>query len=510
MDKINIVVVGLEEGFNAVAFERRDKVGGLWSQSSDPTFTSALDETICNISKFVLDSPPFFASSDVAKYFDAYASHFELHRHVRFGTTVKKVTRNSSDNGWDVYITNSGGDSIMLFDKVVFGTGNQNIQMCPPIPSRDKFKGTVIHSQAYRSPEIFKDKKVLVVGLGNTACDVSLGLRKHTSKLYQANRRRRMIVSRYQDDGIPIDTQIPWPTLRLKYLIDHKLPWLINPIVDKFMVNKMISDAARSEPAESGLSRSKRLKRAEHRVREDWRLVPCSSLAHVHPAVQEDFMSALARGEIIPVQGVMPEIEMDGACGFPLKSAAEVYESNREVRTAGQEPHVPRLFQMIFPPRWASSVAFLSWVAPLETTWCVSELASMAVAQIWAAEAAKSVELSQLQRPANYRSPALLPSLDEMNAQVDAYHTWWRGEWEKEHSIRPGYVRAYSFYRFLHDAAGTGLYDNLDHIFTSRGWGLRWRDHELWTWLAKGPMNSLSWSLFETNPMDIAGCGRKI
>ncbi|KAI1636465.1 hypothetical protein F4809DRAFT_641431 [Biscogniauxia mediterranea] len=83
-----------EEVFNAVAFERRQKAGGLWSLSSNPTFTPALDETICNISKFVLST----------------------------------------------------------------------------------------------RPEIFKDKKVLVVGIGNTACDISLNLRTHASKIYQGYR----------------------------------------------------------------------------------------------------------------------------------------------------------------------------------------------------------------------------------------------------------------------------------------------------------------------------------
>ncbi|KAK5630534.1 hypothetical protein RRF57_006249 [Xylaria bambusicola] len=140
----------------------------------------------------------------------------------------------------------------------------------------------------------------------------------------------------------------------------------------------------------------------------------------------------------------------------------------------------------------------------------MSELASLAVAQIWAAETHKnSRTLSKQHQDTSYRSPALLPSLEEMNAQVDLYHTWWRTQWQTEPSMRPGYVQGYSFYRFLHDAAGTGLYDNLDHMFTTRNWSLWWNDHELWTWLSNGPMNSYSWRLFDTNPKGIPGCGRR-
>lgn len=399
------------------------------------------------------------------------------------------------------------------------------------------------------SPEPFRHKKVLVVGIGNTACEVSLALRKHASKTYQSYRRGRIMVSRYLDNGIPTDTQFSWSTMRLKYFLDDKIPWLMTPLADRMCIDKMISDAARYEPVPSGVSRNERLKCAGRRVREDWRLLPGPSLAHNHPAVQDDFIPAIHEGGIIPVRGfkdfagdcqvlleddtivevdavifctgyeldfgIMPELDMDGAAGLPLRGTKDAFQeevvdrgnTSTGARERKQKPHLPRLFHMIFPPRWASSVAVLSWMSPQENVWCVCELASMAIAQIWTAENASSI--GEQPRAEEYRPPALLPSLDDMNAQVDAYHTWWRGEWEKDHSVRSGYVRGHAFYRFLHDAAGTGLYDHLDHVFTGRGWGLWWNDRELWTWLAKGPMNSYSWRLFETNAENRPGCGRK-
>ncbi|KAI1373068.1 FAD/NAD(P)-binding domain-containing protein [Hypoxylon crocopeplum] len=571
METVKIAVIGLgpaglaalkalrEEGFDAVAFERRDQVGGLWSFSGNPAFTSALHETVCNVSKFISgfsdypipkDYPPYPTSAQVAEYFNSYVSHFSLQDHVRFNTTVRKVIRDTSDTAWDVHITNLEGDAVLSFDKVVFGHGCDSVPAWPLMPNKDKFKGVVMHSQAYKSPEPFRDKNVLVVGAGNTAFEVSLALRKHAAELYQSYRRGRIMVSRYLDNGIPMDTQFSWPTMRLKYFLDDKMPWLMTPLADKILIDKMISDAARFEPASPDVPRSEKLRRAGLRVREEWRLLPSPSLAHTHPAVQEDFIPALHQGDIVLVRGfrdfvgerdvqledgtilkvdavifctgynldfsIMPEMEMDGAVGLPLKRAGDVspdtvtgrHEITEENRQNERKPHLPRLFQMIFPPRWASSVAVLSWMAPQENVWCVSELASMAVAQMWAAETVRSTGEEQL-RTDGYRSPALLPSLDEMNARVDAYHEWWRGEWQKDQSVRSGYVQGYPFFRFLHDAAGTGLYDNLDHLFTGRGWALWWNDRELWTWLAKGPMNSYSWRLFDTNPKGVPGCGRK-
>lgn len=45
-----------DEGFNVVAFERRDRIGGVWSFSHNRDFTTVLDEMVSNVSKFVVSS----------------------------------------------------------------------------------------------------------------------------------------------------------------------------------------------------------------------------------------------------------------------------------------------------------------------------------------------------------------------------------------------------------------------------------------------------------------------
>lgn len=322
------------------------------------------------------------------------------------------------------------------------------------------------------------------------------------------------------------------------------MPWLSVPVVDSVAANKMISDAARMAPDEPGVSQKEKLKRAEKKIKEDWRLAPAISMSLMNPDGQENWFPAVYDGRISPVHGfkaftgpnqvqlddgtemevdavifctgynrhfdIMPELEMDGAYGLPPKTAAEAASeiSEKTGTDPSKPPHLPRLFHLIFPPKYASSVAFLNFMQPQENAWGVSELSSMAIAQCWAAEEAKNQKQSQ-QPPAGYRKPALLPSVAEMNAEVDAYHTWWRQKWDTEHSVLPGFVRGHTFYRFLHESAGTGLYNNLDHMFSTRGFKLMFSDKQLHTWLSKGPANAYSWRLFETNPQGLPGCGRK-
>ncbi|KAI1093222.1 FAD/NAD(P)-binding domain-containing protein [Rostrohypoxylon terebratum] len=472
---IKIVVIGLgpagltalkalrEEGFHVVAFERRDEPGGV---------------TVCNVSKFVSgfsdypvpkDYPPYLTALQMHEYLDSYASYFNLKDHVHYNTTVKKVIRNMSKDIWDVHVTNLEGDSILSFAKVVFGHGSQSVPVWPSIPNKDKFKGEVIHSQVYKSSEPFRGKRVLVVGVGNTACDISLSLRKHAAKVYQSYRRGKILISRYTEDGVAMDSEFSWPMMRLKYFLDEKMPRLMATVADKITTTKMVSDAARFDPAARDLATGERLKRATKMLEEDWHLLPGPSVTRVHPTVQEDFIPALHEGDVTPLRGIedfvgdnqvlleddtvvevdavifctgyeadfsiFPELEFNGSGGLPSRKIGDdSYDGTADQgevekgQDSSEKPQVPRLFQMIFPPRWASSVAFLSWMAPQEPAWCVCELASMAIAQIWAAETVKSAEK---QPPAkSYCSPALLTWLAKgpMNG-----HSWRQ---EKMFSIR--------------------------------------------------------------------------
>ena len=51
----------------------------------------------------------------------------------------------------------------------------------PKIPGLEKFKGRVLHTHDYKDFRGFEDKRVLVVGIGNSAADVACELSRHAS-----------------------------------------------------------------------------------------------------------------------------------------------------------------------------------------------------------------------------------------------------------------------------------------------------------------------------------------
>lgn len=105
----------------------------------------------------------------VVDYLRAYAARSALD--VRASVDVDRIDR--EDERW--VVRSAGGD--VDADRVVVATGYSNIPFVPDWPGT--FEGEIVHSTAYRNPEPFRGRRVLVVGSGNSgaeiAADVSSG-----------------------------------------------------------------------------------------------------------------------------------------------------------------------------------------------------------------------------------------------------------------------------------------------------------------------------------------------
>lgn len=314
--------------------------------------------------------------------------------------------------------------------------------------------------------------------------------------------------------------------------MDWKLPSFTSWAVDGFMTSSSIATAARGEP--EGSSPAEKKKIAEKRLREEWKLLPAPSMRQVNPVASESLFDSLRGGNVSLVSGfkgfkgdkvvlfddgtelevdvvifctgykakwdLFPDLPMNGSCGVPLSTAGKIESSG--------VPNLPRLYQNIFPTQWATSLAFTSYNHPQDNNPATQELISMALAQIWAADAASKLP-DQKPAPPGYRAPARLPPIDEMEQAIDEWQAWWRSNWK----IAPGMLESltphYPWYYFLHDAAGTGMFEYLGHFFAlSKGWGLWWQDRDLYKWMTKAPSTNIGFRIFETNPLGIPGCGR--
>ena len=155
--------------------------GGIWNYSPERRpyqGPSAFQNLVTNtaretttFSDFPIPGhfPQFMSHKDLLQYIKSYAKHFNLLPHIRFSTRVVRVWQREdfSETGqWNVVIKSlkTEQEEHFIFDSVFVCSGMLVDPVYPDLPGREKFRGELMHMLDYRRPEVFQDKKVLVIG----------------------------------------------------------------------------------------------------------------------------------------------------------------------------------------------------------------------------------------------------------------------------------------------------------------------------------------------------------
>jgi cation diffusion facilitator CzcD-associated flavoprotein CzcO len=205
-------------GIEVVGFEAARDVGGLWDIENPRSTMYESAHLISSRTTTEFAELPMRSTADypghreLKRYFGEYADTFGLRERFRFGTKVRRVQRDAE--GWSV-----DGERV---DGVVLANGTLAEPSIPSFPGH--FDGELLHSSAYKSATIFAGKRVLIVGAGNSGCDIAVDAVHHAASVDLSVRRGYYFVPRYLF-GKPSDTLNqgrPLPA-RLKQAIDSRV-----------------------------------------------------------------------------------------------------------------------------------------------------------------------------------------------------------------------------------------------------------------------------------------------
>lgn len=173
-------------GVPYTTFELSDRIGGNWAFANPNGLSSAYRSLHIDTSKQRLSFrdfpipehfPSFPHHSDIKTYLDSYAETFGLEENIEFNNGVAHAGLNS-DGRWD--ITDQKGQT-REFDLLVVGNGHHWDARYPDFPG--EFTGETIHSHHYIDPQTplnLTGKRILVVGIGNSAADITVELSSRT------------------------------------------------------------------------------------------------------------------------------------------------------------------------------------------------------------------------------------------------------------------------------------------------------------------------------------------
>jgi cation diffusion facilitator CzcD-associated flavoprotein CzcO len=220
-------------GISFQGYEASEFVGGLWNFNNPK---SALYPNVHVISSKKRLEFKHFPMSDIKedyphhskvyKYLKQYATHYNLDKHFRFNTSIKRLERLQSGE-WEIELDN--GEK-QIYTGVIIASG---VYSSPNLPKFEgEFLGKIIHSGSIKNYESFRDKRVLIIGGGNSGCDIACDISRLNGLVDLSMRHGNYIIPKYllgkPADSSSFGANLP---IRLKQFIHEKF---LNIISGKF------------------------------------------------------------------------------------------------------------------------------------------------------------------------------------------------------------------------------------------------------------------------------------
>jgi len=178
-----------ERGLAAECLEREDGVGGTWyyGKPGSAVYRSTHLISSKRLTEFTdfpmpAEFPAYPSHEQVLEYLRSYAQAFKLRKAIRFNCTVSRLQPQGPR--WLVALADGESRS---YAGVVIANGHNWDPKQPTYPG--DFSGIQLHSRDYKTPDVLRGRRVLVVGAGNSGCDIAVEAAQNAEHTLHSTRR---------------------------------------------------------------------------------------------------------------------------------------------------------------------------------------------------------------------------------------------------------------------------------------------------------------------------------
>jgi dimethylaniline monooxygenase (N-oxide forming) len=398
-------------GIDFDCFEMGSEVGGNWRYGNDNGVSSAYRSLHINTSRQAMEYatypmpptlPDYPSHWQIAEYFDDYVDHFGLRDKITFRSEVVKAAPRDG-GGYDVTIRPFGPTDApreaetRSYEHVLVANGHHWDPRWPEpsFAGSETFPGEQIHAHYYRTPDVLEDKRVVVLGIGNSATDIAVESSHVAAETYLAMRRGAHIVPKYVF-GRATDQLTSSPLARAPHVVQKK-------------AMKAMLRLAVGKVTDYGLPQ------------------PDHDVLDAHPTVSDDLLTRLGHGDIT----VKPNIDrFEGSKvfftdGSAVEADVVVYCTGYRISfpfladsVIGTDDNHVDLYRRVVPPDHPG-LYFIGLVQPLGAIMPLAEAQAHWVAELITGE-------------------VTLPPATEMREQIKAYDAALRKRYvaSKRHTIQ--------------------------------------------------------------------------
>ncbi|MEM9488858.1 MAG: NAD(P)-binding domain-containing protein, partial [Myxococcota bacterium] len=193
-------------------FEADDDIGGNWYHGVYENVHIISSRKTTQYSDWPMpeDWPDFPSAKQMLTYLRGYADHWQLRPSIEFETRVEHVRPVAGDR-WELRL--SSGET-RIYGGVVVCNGHHWDRRMPEYPGH--FSGQIIHSKDYKKPDILRGKRVLVIGGGNSACDIAVEAARFADSSHISMRRGYWFMPKIMF-GVPtVELLKPWMNIHMQ------------------------------------------------------------------------------------------------------------------------------------------------------------------------------------------------------------------------------------------------------------------------------------------------------
>jgi len=192
-----------KNGIEFDCVELHSDLGGQWDIKNPMStmYQSAhliSSKTVMQYDEFSMkeDTADYPHHSEMKKYFDGYSEKFALKKHIEFNTKVVSTER-IANNQWKVVLEKEGKTEERIYKGLVLANGIFSSPNLPKFKGQETFKGEIMHSSQYKAQGVFDGKRVLIIGAGNSGCDIAVDAVHRADKIDMSVRRGYYFVPKY-------------------------------------------------------------------------------------------------------------------------------------------------------------------------------------------------------------------------------------------------------------------------------------------------------------------------
>lgn len=181
----------IDGGISVDLFEAESDFGGVWNAEAacgraykslhliSPKFNTQVPDF-----PMPEEYPPYPNHRQMLAYIRSYAKAFGVYERTHFNSKVEDLK--PEGDGWRIR-TSRGHDA--FYPLVIVCNGLQRVPRFPEPACPGRFAGKMLHANDYKSADQLEGQRVLVVGGGNSGCDIAVDAIRTAETVLHSTRR---------------------------------------------------------------------------------------------------------------------------------------------------------------------------------------------------------------------------------------------------------------------------------------------------------------------------------